>query len=129
MCLNYHLDKRLVVVFLLSISLCCLTACDKPIPTPRPTPVPPADLQDLPRTARVEPFSGVWELPGYPPIDPESDISPYMGKQLGVTTEGEVLVLDYAWSEAASVWFNGFFVRIRQGDLEGWVLIENIHFD
>lgn len=125
MCLNCRMHKGLVITFLLSASLWLLTGCAKPIPTPGPTPAPPAYLQDLPQTARAKPLWTVWELPGYPPIDPESDISPYNGEYLGATIESEVLVLDYAWSEAGAE----FYVRVRQAELEGWVPLRAIVFD
>ena len=101
---------------------------------PRETPVPPIELLDLPRTARIDCHEDpnlnrgdvvVWELPGVEPPDPDSAYEGDRGERLGsLSCCTVVTVTDCAWSETDQE----FWAYLETQDLEGWVALGLLDF-
>lgn len=104
-----------------------------PFPQNAPTPIPPIELQTLPRNTRIgctghpelDPSGvSVWELPGVKPSDPDSAYRGDRGEWLGaLPCYTEVTIVDYAWSETDQE----FWAYVRTSDaLEGWVPLNEL---
>jgi hypothetical protein len=94
---------------------------------PAPTPNPPSGLLNLPADGPVRCYNDpnldkggitVWEKPGLPSPDPDSNISGYKGLDLGAMRHCSIVrVADYAWSETDQK----FYVYIKSDNSEDWV--------
>lgn len=114
--------KMLVIIILLILSMpACIFTDSKVADSPQP----PSELEALPLTASVGEYWVIWEYPGLPPRDSDSDIDGWMGQRIGVTSAGHIQVLRYAWSSTDQE----FYVLIRQGEAKGWIPFEALTFD
>lgn len=127
--------KRLLLVFITVF----LNACTSSQSNPQMTPIPPPELLKLPADGLVRCAAHpnidqlgpvVWELPGIPPQDPNSNIRGDRGKDLGVVKNCSTVTLtDYAWSETDKEFY--VYIKTENPDdiietnttnrLEGWV--------
>lgn len=113
--------RRFIFVLLFVLTGCISNlSFTSSTPTPASTPTPPLEITNLPVMMHVKDNWVIWELPGLPPLDSNSDFTGWTGQRLGVTTAGEVEILEYAWSDTDKE----FYVYIKQNDIEGWVPFE-----
>jgi hypothetical protein len=127
--------KLLLLVF----TIIFLNACTSSQSSSQITPIPSPELLSLPADGLVHCFNDpnlddrggaiVWELPGLPSRDPNSNVGGNTGRALGVVKNcSTVTVTDYVWSEADYE----FYVYIKTENpeniveadlkkLEGWV--------
>lgn len=112
-----------LTLFLL-ITVLFFASCSQQPGKVREIPAPPSELLNLPRIGYGRQYWVVWEHPGLPPSDPNSDLSGWKGNSLGTLTADELKVVNYSWSEAD----DEFYVFVEQGTVKGWISLRGITF-
>lgn len=110
--------KNLLILIYVALMAILPIACDSEKGEDIKT--PPVFTYALPQKAEIKSYVAIWEFPGLPPLDKNSDFVGYRGKHLGTTIEGEIEVSDYEWSDTDK----GYYVYIVQGELKGWIPLE-----
>jgi hypothetical protein len=113
-----------------------VVGCYSPTPTPRTTPIPPSNLETLPRNASMKCNSSIphpertlitlWELPGLEPGPKSSQGGGVRGRDIAYVPEcTPIRMMRFAWSEADNEFY--IFVQAPQG--EGWVRLYFINLE
>ncbi|MFV0643700.1 MAG: hypothetical protein ACK5NN_04265 [Sphingomonadaceae bacterium] len=107
-----HFLIIILIFFMLQLCISCVASNQPPTATPIP------DFPyELPRYGIGKDHAAVWEYPGLPPTDKNSDFTGYTGEYRGELSSEDLEIIEYEWSETDQT----YYVLVRQGEVEGWV--------
>jgi hypothetical protein len=131
---RYHFAIGLMVVFILST---CSVVSSPNQERPLNTPVPPHQLENLPKDAQISCHNDpvldrgaitLWSLPGLEPVDPESNPTANRGQRIGSLLPcTPIAITDIAWSETDQEFY--LFVETSNIAEAGWVSLSLITID